>query len=130
MKNYNEMTSKEKAQAIYNNASSDELQDLIFELSHYYDERGIQTVDEWLASFTEGTEEDDLVTLIKVAQESKDLNIDDTYIRESIYYYGYKTSNDVTDLVDESEVIDWITDALDDNDPMIKELDNMMQSNQ
>lgn len=130
MKNYNEMTSKEKAQAIYNNASSDELQDLIFELSHYYDECGIQTVDEWLASFTEGTEEDDLVTLIKVAQESKDLNIDDTYIRESIYYYGYKTSNDVTDLVDESEVIDWITDALDDNDPMIKELDNMMQSNQ
>lgn len=127
MKNYNEMTSKEKAQTIMDNASSEELQHLIFELSYSYDDYGIQTVDDWLESFTDGTVETDIVTLIKVAQQSKDLDVCDTYIRESVYYYGYKTSDNVLDLVSEDEAIDWIAIALEANDPMIDDLNSRFE---
>ena len=127
-KKYTNMTNEEKAQVIMERLSNDELQQLIFDLSYSYDDYGIQTVDEWLASITEGVNEDDPVTLIKVAQESKGLDIDDTYIRESIYYYGYKTSDDVLVLVSDDEAIDWIASALETNDPMIKDINAQMEN--
>lgn len=125
-KQYKEMTNEEKAQFIMDNASSEELQHLILDLSDYYDACGVQPVDDWLTSFIEGNAED-IATLIEVAQWSKGLNINKKYVRESIYYYGYKTSDNVLDLVDEDEVVGWISTALDENDPIIDDLNSRFE---
>lgn len=128
MKNYNEMVNDEKAQAIYNklkDQSLTTLSELLMDLSNDYDTDTVFTVDDWLEE--EGT---DLRELVKTVQCSKELNINKKYIRESIYYSGYKTANSVLELVDEYEAVDWIANGLDINDPRVKELDNMMQSNQ
>ena len=128
MKNYTEMTNDEKAQAIYNrlkDQSLTTLSELLTDLSFDYDTDTIFTVDDWLEE-EEGT---DVRELIKTAQRSKGLNIDDHYIRASIYYDGYKTSNSVIDLVDEDEAIDWSCNALEYNDPRVKGLESMMKAN-
>lgn len=128
MKNYNEMTNDEKAQAIYNklkDQSLTTLSELLMDLSNDYDTDTVFTVDDWLEE-----ERTDLRELVKTVQCSKELNINKKYIRESIYYSGYKTANSVLELVDEYEAVDWIANGLDINDPRVKELNNMMQSNQ
>ena len=125
-KQYKEMTNDEKAQAIYNklkDQSLTTLSELLMDLSNDYTSESIFTVEDWL-EYEAGT---DLRELIKIAQESKDLNINDDYIRGSIYYYGYKTSDNILDLVSEDEAIDWIASALDDNDPMIEEINAQME---
>lgn len=127
-KQYNEMTNEEKAQAIYNklkDQSLTTLSELLMNLSRDYTSESIFTVEDWL-EYEEGT---DLADLIKTAQWSKELNINKKYVRESIYYSGYKTSDNVLDLVDESEAIDWIENALDENDPRVKGLESMMKAN-
>lgn len=127
-KQYNEMTNDEKAQAIYSklkDQSLTTLSDLLMDLSFDYDTDTIFTVDDWLEE-EEGT---DLRELIKTAQRSKGLNIDNHYIRASIYYDRYMTSNSVIDLVDEDEAVDWIANALNSNDPRVKGLESMMKAN-
>lgn len=126
MKNYNEMTNDEKAQAIYNrlkDQSLTTLSELLMDLSNDYTSEAIFTMEDWLEYEADGN----LYELLKTAQESKDLNLNDDYIRESIYYYGYKTANSVLDLVSEDEAIDWISSALDDNDPVIDELNSWFE---
>lgn len=128
MKNYNEMTNDEKAQAIYNKLKDQSLatlSELLMDLSNDYTSETIFTVEDWL----DYEKDTDLTELIKTAQASKGLDINKEYVRESIFYAGYKTSDSVIDLVDEDEAIDWITNALDYNDPRVKELDSMMQAN-
>lgn len=109
--------SEGKAQVIYNKLLQDNpktLSELLLNLSpEYSDDDEIRTVEDWLEYF--GEDPSNLGLLVEIAQKSKELNIDDMYIRESIYYYGYKTSNNILDLVDEDEAVEWIANALDDN---------------
>ena len=123
VKKYEDMNNEEKAQVIYNKLLEDDpttLSELLLELSPEYSvDDEILTVEDWLESFSEDPL--NLGLLVNIAQKSKDLNIDDKYIRESIYYAGYKTSDDILDLVDEDEVIEWITMALDDDSPCIED---------
>ena len=128
MKNYNEMTNDEKAQAIYNklkDQSLTTLSDLLMDLSMDYTSEAIFTTDDWL----DYEKDTDPAELIKTAQWSKELNINKKYVRESIYYSGYKTSNSVIDLVDEDESIYWIVNALNANDPRVAGLESMMKAN-
>lgn len=127
-KQYNEMTNDEKAQAIYNklkDQSLTTLSDLLMDLSMDYTSESIFTVEDWLDYEKDG----DLAELIKTAQWSKELNINKKYVRESIFYSGYKSSDSVLDLVDEDESIYWIVNALNANDQRVKGLESMMKAN-
>ena len=121
-KNYEDMNNEGKAQVIYDTLLQKDpttLSELLMELSPEYSEDEILTVEDWLDYFRE--ENVNIAVLVKVAQKSKDLNIDDEYIRESIYYDGYKTSNNIIDLLDKDEAIEWITSALEDNSSYIED---------
>jgi len=129
-KNYEDMNNGEKAQVIYSKLLQDEftttLSDLLMELSEEYsDDEALYTVDDWL----EYAEDANVCEIIKIAQKSSELNIDDQYIRESIYYYGYKTSNNVLDLVDKDEAVEWITNALEDNSSYVEDLNSELCNN-
>jgi len=112
---YEDMNNEEKAQVIYDTLLQEEpamtLSELLMELSPEYPDEEIFTVEDWL----DYVRDSDMSDLIKIVQESKGLNINDEYIRESIYYDGYKTSNNVLDLISRDEAIDWITNALNDD---------------
>lgn len=128
MKNYNEMNNDEKAQTIMDNASNDELQQLVLDLSWSYDEYGVREVYEWLESITDrGAIVEDIVDIIQVAQESKELDINKKYIRGGIHYYDYKTSDNALDLVDDEELSEWIESALDDDNPMIENINEELE---
>jgi hypothetical protein len=107
-KNYTDMDNEEKAQVIYNTLLRDQpdtgLPDLILDLTlEYADDVQLYTSDEMLEYYN--------------------------HIRESIYYAGYTASTNIgIDLIDESEVIEWIANALDDELPCIEELDSMMKA--
>lgn len=116
------MTNTEKAQVIYTTLLQDQpaiLSELLMEISGEYTDSEILTVEDWI-DYAGG---EDIYTIIKIAQLSSNLDINDKYIRESIYYTGYQTSDDILDLVDKDEAIDWITSALDDNSSYTNELD-------
>ena len=126
-KKYNEMTNDEKAQAIYSklkDQSLTTLSDLLVDLSMDYTSEAIFTMEDWLEYEADGN----LYELLKTAQCSKGLNPDDDYIRESIYYNGYKTANSVLELVDEDEAVDWIANATEDNDPRVKAISTQMEN--
>ena len=125
-KKYEDMNNEEKAQVIYNKLVQGQdtttLSELLLELSPEYSvDDEIITVEDWLEYFRESPS--NLGLLVNIAQNSNDLNIDDKYIRDSIYYASYKTSDNILDLVDEDEVIEWITMALDDDSPCIEGFD-------
>ena len=115
-KNYEDMKNEEKAQFIYNKLLQDDpktLSGLLMGLSTEYPDAEILTVNDWLGYFKDEYLSLDLLVII--SQSSKGLCVDDPYIRESIYYTGYQTSDRVLDLVDEYEAIDWIANALNDD---------------
>jgi len=130
-KNYEDMNNEEKAQVIYSKLlqkDPETLSELLLELSEEYsDDEALYTVDDWLDYFKE--ENANIALLVKIVQRSKDLNIDDQYIRENIYYYGYKTSDNVLDLIDEDEAVEWITNALEDNSSYIEDLNSELCNN-
>ena len=131
MKNYNEMTSKEKAQSILENTPSEQLQQLAIDLSQAYGDYGIQTTDDWfdtmVEEFNSGVVETDIVEIIRIAQQAKDLDICDTFIRGSIYYYDYKTSDNALDLVNDEELSEWIENAIEDDNPIIEDTNNELE---
>lgn len=130
MKKYIEMTNDEKAQAIYNYMEKEQpesLGNLLMDLSINDSTDPVMTVEDWVDDLKEYG---DIYELIEIAQRSKELDINDDYIRESIYYYGYKTANSVLELVDKDEAIDWISRALNDNNITVGQLDNMMEENE
>jgi len=100
------------------------LSDLLMDLSMDYTSEAIFTMEDWLEYEADGN----LYELLKTAQCSKGLNPDDDYIRESIYYNGYKTANSVLELVDEDEAVDWIANATEDNDPRVKAISTQMEN--
>ena len=122
VKDYAGMNSEEKAQVIYDTLLKEDpktLSELLREVSREYTDNEILTIEDWI-DYAEG---EDIYTVIKIAQLSKNLDINDEYIRTSIYYTGYQTSDNVLDLVDKDEAIDWITSYLEDRSLSIDELD-------
>lgn len=121
-KNYEDMDNEGKAQFIYNTLLQDQpitLKELLVELSSEYSDEEILTVEDWLEFFKGKFVNNSL--LVEIAQKSKDLNITDEYIREGIDYDEFKTSDDILELVDENEAINWITSALEDNSPYVED---------
>lgn len=128
-KKYEDMNNEEKAQVIYDMILREQpvsgLPGILISLSEEYaDGDEIFTVDEWL----EYAGDADLSEIIKIAHDSKDLDIDNKYIREDIYYYGYKTSDNILDLIDEYEAVEWIARALDDELSYVECYDTMMRT--
>ena len=124
-KSYTDMNTQEKAQAIYRymvNEQREALANLLMELSFDNSTDPIMTIEDWVDDVKEYG---DIYELIQIAQQSKELDIDDNYIRTSLYYYGYATSNNVIDLVDEDEAVDWIANALDDRYAAIDSLEDI-----
>lgn len=126
VKQYTNMTSNEKAQAIYNymvNNQREALDNLLMDLS-LDTTSPIMGIEEWVEDYQEYG---DMFELLQIAQQSKELDLNDEYIRTSIYYYGYATSNSVIDLVDEEESVEWIENALGDGSDLIDDIDKVMQ---
>lgn len=112
-KSYAGMSNDEKAKVIYDTMLKEDpktLSELLLEVSSKYSDNEILTVEDWV-DYTGG---EDIYTIIKIAQLSKNLDINDEYIRTSIYYTGYQTSDSVLDLVNKDEAVDWITRYLED----------------
>ena len=123
-KSYTDMNTQEKAQAIYRymvNEQREALENLLLDLSVNTTEP-IMKVEEWVDDFREFG---NLYDLIQIAQQSKELDLDDEYIRTNLYYYGYATSDNVINLVDEDEAVDWIANALDDRYAAIDSLEDI-----
>ena len=109
------------AQAIYEKLSQQQpkaLDLVLLSLSFDYSDDPVMLLDDWVKSFTTA----DLYELMQTAQDSKELHLDDTYIRAGLYYYSVKTSDRVADLVDKEEAIEWITQSLEDDYSRIAEL--------
>ena len=126
-KSYTDMNTQEKAQAIYAymvNEQREALTNLLMELSFDNSTDPIMTIEDWVDDVKEYG---DIYELIEIAQRSKELDINDYYVRTSIYYYGYATSDNVLNLVDDDEAIDWITNALNDGSDLISDIDKVMK---
>lgn len=127
LKSYTSMNTQQKAQAIYNYMEKEQqeaLENLLMELSFDYSDDPVMTLDNWVGFYKNGGK---LFGLIKTAQESKSIDINDDYIRLGSYYYSAKTSYNVLDLVDEDEAVDWIASALDDGSDLLEDIDKVMQ---
>lgn len=125
-KSYTDMNTQEKAQAIYAymvDEQREALANLLIDLSLDTTDP-IMMMEDWVEDYRETG---NLFDLIQIAQDSKELDLNDDYIRTSIYYYGYATSDNVIDLVDEDEAVDWIANALDDRSDLIDDIDKVMQ---
>ena len=126
LKQYTEMTNEQKAKAIYNymvDEQREALESLLMDLS-LDTTSPIMGIEEWVEDYQDNG---DMFELIQIAQRSKELDINDDYIRTSIYYYGYSTNDNVIDLVDEDEAVEWIASALDDQSDLIDDIDKVMQ---
>ena len=126
LKRYTEMTNEQKAQAIYNymvNEQREALENLLMDLS-LDTTSPIMGIEEWVEDYQDSG---DMFELLQIAQQSKELDLNDDYIRTSIYYYGYSTNDNVIDLVDEDEAVEWIASALDDQSDLIDDIDKVMQ---
>ena len=109
------------AQLIYNKLATQQpkaLDLVLLSLSGYYSDDPVMLLDDWVKSFTT----DDLYELMQTAQDSKELHLDDKYVRAGLYYYSVKTSDRVSDLVDKEEAIQWITQSLEDDYTYVAEL--------
>lgn len=126
VKQYTNMTNEQKAKAIYKYMASEQreaLDNLLMDLS-LDTTSPIMGIEEWVEDYQEYG---DMFELLQIAQQSKELDLNDEYIRTSIYYYGYATSNNVIDLVDEEESVEWIENALDDGSDLLDDIDKVMQ---
>lgn len=117
MKNTNE----QKAQAFYNllKEQPKALEFVLLSLSPDYSDEPVVSLPEWVESYRD---RGNLFDLLSIAQGAKGFHYGDKYVRLSVYYYGYQSSNSVLDLVDEDEAVDLITAALDDDPERISEL--------
>ena len=137
IKAYKDMNNSEKAQAIYDAMHEEysidpklnplRFQMLLRRLYTSYSNGDILTVKEWIKSY-EVKGVDDLFNFARICKESKNLDLDDCFIRVSIYYDGYKTSNGITNLIDKHEAIKWIENALICEDPRLQNIDKYMST--
>ena len=123
---YTDMTNEQKAQSIYRymvDEQREALDNLLMDLSLDTTDP-IMGIEEWVKGYQVYG---DIFELLQIAQQSKELDLNDDYIRTSIYYYGYTTGNSVIDLVDESEAVEWIENALNDGSDLIDDINKVMK---
>ena len=126
IKNYTKMDNDEKAQAIYKymlDSQTEALENLLLDFS-VNTTNPIMGIEEWVKGYQVYG---DMFELIQIVQQSKELDINDEYIRTSLYYYGYTTGNSVIDLVSEDEATEWIENALYSHSDLIDDIDKIMQ---
>ena len=92
---------------------------VLLSLSADYSDDPVVSLVDWVESYRD---HGNLFDLISIVQGSKGFNLGDKFVRPSIYYYGYRTSDSVLDLLDEEEAVDLITAAIDDEPERISEL--------
>lgn len=120
--NYDSMDNTEKATFLYDFAlehDSDILEGVLLDLSSYLDEP-VFYLSDWLDNF------DNNVELVKIAQQNDHFDLDDTYIREGIFYSDSNTSDSVIDLIDKDASIYWIAIALEYMPQDVYELTNLI----
>ena len=120
--NYDTMDNTEKATFLYDfalNHDSDILEGVLLDLSSYLDEP-VFYLSDWLDNF------DNNVKLVKIVQASDHFDINDTYIREGIYYSDSTTSDSVIDLIDKDVAICLIANVLEDTPQNVSELTNLI----
>ena len=120
--NYDTMDNTEKATFLYDfalNHDSDILEGVLLDLSDNTDEP-IFDLGEWLDNFDNNAE------LVQIAQQSDHFDVNDTWIREGIYYRDCTTSDSAIDLIDKDTAIDWIANALEDSPQDVFELTNLI----
>ena len=120
--NYDTMDYTENATFLYDyalNNDKETLESVLLDLSCNTDEP-IFYLSDWLDNFDNNAE------LVKIAQQSDYFDVNDTYIREGIYYSDCITSDSAIDLIDEDTAIDWIANALEDMPQDVYELTNLI----
>ena len=110
-----------QAQAFYNllKEQPKALEFVLLSLSDYYSDEPVVSLTEWVESYRDNG---NLFDLLSIAEDSKGFHYGHKYVKLSVYYYGYRSSNSVLDLVDEDEAVDLITAALDDDPESISDL--------
>ena len=120
--NYDTMDYTEKATFLYDfalNHDSDILEGVLLDLSNTTD-APIFDLGEWLDNFDNNAE------LVQIVQQSDHFDVNDTWIREGIYYRDCTTSDSAIDLIDKDTAIDWIANALEDSPQDVFELTNLI----
>lgn len=95
------------------------LEFVLLSLSPDYSDEPVVSLPEWVESYRD---KGNLFDLLSIAEDAKGFHYGDKYVRIGMYYYGYRSSNNVIDLVDEDEAVDLIAAALDDDPERISEL--------
>ena len=120
--NYDAMDYTEKATFLYDfalNHDSDILESVLLDLSNTNNDP-IFDLGEWLDMFDNNAE------LIQIAQQSDHFDVNDTWIREGIYYHDFTTSDSTIDLIDKDTAIEWIASALEYSPEDVYELTNLI----
>lgn len=112
---------EEQATKLYNFNKDNNLETLertLIDLAAINDEP-IFDLDEWLTNFKDNYE------LVEIVQASDHFDTTNNFIQEGVYRRDYKTSDDILELIDEDEAIDWIASALEYDPDSISELSDM-----
>ena len=112
---------KEQATTIYNFNKAYNLELLENTLLGLADNNNkpIYNLDEWLSNFRDNFE------LVEIVQASDHFDIANTFIQDGLYRVDYKTSDDILDLVNKDEAIDWIASALEYDPDLVEEISDM-----
>ena len=112
---------KEQATTIYNFNKEYNLELLENTLLGLADNNNkpIYNLDEWLSNFRDNFE------LVEIVQASDHFDIANTFIQDGLYRVDYKTSDDILDLVNKDEAIDWIASALEYDPDLVEEISDM-----
>lgn len=120
--NYDTMDNTEKATFLYDfalNHDSDILEGVLLDLSNTNDDP-IFDLGDWLDNFGNNAE------LVQIAQQSDHFDVNDTWIKEGIYYKDFTTGDSAIDLIDKDTAIEWIASALEDMPQDVYELTNLI----
>lgn len=112
---------KEQATAIYNFNKAynlELLENTLLDLANTND-KPIYNLDEWLSNFRDNFE------LVEIVQASDHFDIANTFIQDGGYRIDYKTSDDILELVNKEEAIEWIGSALEYDPDIVAEISDM-----
>lgn len=120
--NYDTMDNTEKATFLYDfalNHDSDILEGVLLDLSNTNNDP-IFDLGDWLDTFDNNAE------LVQIVQQSDHFDVNDTWIKDGIYYCDFITGDSAIDLIDKDTAIDWIAYALEDMPQDVFELTNLI----
>lgn len=112
---------KEQATTIYNfnkEYNLELLENTLLDLADN-NHKPIYNLDEWLSNFRDNFE------LVEIVQASDHFDIANTFIQDGGYRIDYKTSDDILELVNKEEAIEWIASALEYDPDLVAEISDM-----